>query len=89
MNQKQISEGSSKERKQALVKSALVANIRWSRQEQIARERINELYDPFDEAKNANRWDEERECFLDPQGNPMVDLKKVDFDALVVVIPTA
>ncbi|MFS8002215.1 hypothetical protein Hanom_Chr13g01199471 [Helianthus anomalus] len=103
---KQISEGSSKERKQALAviqddegfnwnkyipkeKSVWVANIRWTRQEQIACERINELYDPFDEAKKANKLDEERECFLDSQGNPVVDPKKVDFDALVVVIPTA
>ncbi|KAJ0643074.1 putative transcription factor interactor and regulator CCHC(Zn) family [Helianthus annuus] len=106
MNKKQISEGSSKEKKQALMTiqydegfnwnkyipketSALVATIEWSRQEHVARERINELYGPFNEAKEVNRWDAERECFLDPQGNPMVDPKKVDFDALIAAIPTA
>ncbi|MFS7978796.1 hypothetical protein Hanom_Chr10g00919641 [Helianthus anomalus] len=81
---KQISEGSSKESKQALVeKNVLVAEEKWTRQERIARERVNELYAPFNEAKKAKRWDDERECFLDPQGNPIVDPKKVDFDALV------
>ncbi|MFS7978799.1 hypothetical protein Hanom_Chr10g00919681 [Helianthus anomalus] len=86
---KQLSEGSLKESKQAFVKSVLVAEVKWTRQERIARERVNELYDPFNEAKKAKRWDDERECFLEPQGNPVVDPKKVDFDALVAVIPTA
>ncbi|MFS7905237.1 putative transcription factor interactor and regulator CCHC(Zn) family [Helianthus anomalus] len=84
MNQKQISKGSSKERRQALAviqddegfkwnkyipreKHVLVVAVDNSWQRHFARERINELYDPFDEAKEAKRWDAERECYLDPQ----------------------
>ncbi|MFS7929724.1 putative transcription factor interactor and regulator CCHC(Zn) family [Helianthus anomalus] len=33
-------------------------------------------------------WDKERECFVDPQGNPAVDPDKVDFKALVAAIRT-
>ncbi|MFS7912936.1 hypothetical protein Hanom_Chr02g00135721 [Helianthus anomalus] len=44
---------------------------------------LNKLYDPLKEAK---RWDAEKECYLDPQGNPVVDPDKVDFN--VAVIPT-
>ncbi|MFS8007042.1 hypothetical protein Hanom_Chr14g01256301 [Helianthus anomalus] len=50
---------------------------------------LSELHDIFMEAKHANRWDNERKCFVDPQGNPAVDPKMVDFEALVAAIPTA
>ncbi|MFS8033241.1 hypothetical protein Hanom_Chr17g01567171 [Helianthus anomalus] len=33
-------------------------------------------------------WSVEKECFVDPKGNPTVDPDKVDFEALVAVIPT-
>ncbi|KAJ0789490.1 putative transcription factor interactor and regulator CCHC(Zn) family [Helianthus annuus] len=62
---------------------ALVAEVevdkRWQRD--FARHEIEKLYVPFKEAHRANRWDDERECYLDPQGNPVVDPKKVDFNA--------
>ncbi|MFS7986992.1 hypothetical protein Hanom_Chr11g01016781 [Helianthus anomalus] len=106
MNRSQISEGPSKERKQALVvtqddagfnwnkyipkeKVALVVEVRPSREERHAPMRLNEVYDVFMEAKSANRWDDKRKCFLDPQGNLAVDPKMVDFEALVAAIPTA
>ncbi|MFS7966235.1 hypothetical protein Hanom_Chr09g00771491 [Helianthus anomalus] len=34
------------------------------------------------------KWDSEYECYVDPKGNPTVDPDEVDFEALVVVIPT-
>ncbi|KAJ0540288.1 hypothetical protein HanRHA438_Chr08g0371141 [Helianthus annuus] len=105
VNQNKISEGSSKDRKQAMVitqedegfnwdkyipreKYVLVAKVdnRWQRS--FAREEINKLYDPFDEAKEAKRWDAEREYYLDLHGNPVVDPNKVKFDDVVAVIPT-
>ncbi|KAJ0957095.1 hypothetical protein HanPSC8_Chr01g0023231 [Helianthus annuus] len=106
INRSQISEGSSKERKQALVvtqedegfnwnkyipkeKVALVAEVRPSREERHARMRSSEVYDVFQEEKNTKRWDDERKCYLVPQGNPIVDPKMVDFEALVAAIPTA
>ncbi|KAF5809780.1 putative transcription factor interactor and regulator CCHC(Zn) family [Helianthus annuus] len=106
-NQKQIDEGSSKDRKQALImiqedegfnwnkyikkeeKKALVVELRASREERHARMRLGEVYEIFMEAKHENRWDDERKCFLDPQGNPTIDPNVVDFKALVGAIPTA
>ncbi|MFS7894763.1 hypothetical protein Hanom_Chr09g00800521 [Helianthus anomalus] len=41
------------------------------------------------EAKRADRWDDERKCFVDPQGNPTVDPDMVDSKALVAAIPTS
>ncbi|MFS7946565.1 hypothetical protein Hanom_Chr06g00537831 [Helianthus anomalus] len=66
----------------------LVAEVdnRWQRD--FARHEIIKFYDHFEEAQIANRWDAERDCFLDPQGNPMVDPKKVDFNAATAVFPT-
>ncbi|MFS7954040.1 hypothetical protein Hanom_Chr07g00625651 [Helianthus anomalus] len=43
----------------------------------------------FSESKQAKRWDEQMKCYTDPQGNPVVDSKSVDFNALLAVIPTA
>ncbi|MFS8007108.1 hypothetical protein Hanom_Chr14g01257121 [Helianthus anomalus] len=34
---------------------------------------LSEVYEIFMEAKGANRWDDERKCFVDPQGNLIVD----------------
>ncbi|KAJ0715659.1 putative transcription factor interactor and regulator CCHC(Zn) family [Helianthus annuus] len=105
INQSQIGEGSSKEKKKALVvtqeddgfnwnkyisneKVALVAEVRWSREERIARRRLDATYEVFKEAKDAKRWDLQRKCFLDIEGNPVTDPKTVDFAALVATIPT-
>ncbi|MFS7917747.1 hypothetical protein Hanom_Chr03g00192811 [Helianthus anomalus] len=46
------------------------------------------MYDAYKEARWANRWDTERDCYIDPKGNPSVDPNEVDFDALVAAIPT-
>ncbi|KAJ0832151.1 putative transcription factor interactor and regulator CCHC(Zn) family [Helianthus annuus] len=105
-NQKLIDEGSSKDRKQAMVviqddegfnwnkyipkeKHALVAEFRQSREEHHARMCLSDVYAAAIEAKQANIWDRERECFIDPQRNPTVDPQKVDFKALMAAIPTA
>ncbi|MFS8019390.1 hypothetical protein Hanom_Chr15g01403251 [Helianthus anomalus] len=63
--------------------------MRQSREECHARMHLSDVYEIFMEAKRENRWDGERECFVDPQGNPSVDPQKVNFEALVVAIPTA
>ncbi|MFS7919707.1 hypothetical protein Hanom_Chr03g00215871 [Helianthus anomalus] len=63
--------------------------MRPSREERHAWMWLSEVYEIFMEAKRANRWDNERKCFVDPQGNPTVDPKMVDFEALVAAIPTA
>ncbi|MFS7905243.1 hypothetical protein Hanom_Chr01g00045371 [Helianthus anomalus] len=107
MNQRQIHEGSSKEKSRALVViqddegydwskvlpeedyvgSTFVAEVvddkRWQRE--YARFEIKKLYAPFKEAQKAKRWDAKRECYLDPQGNPVVNPKKVDFDVAINV----
>ncbi|MFS7909442.1 hypothetical protein Hanom_Chr01g00094661 [Helianthus anomalus] len=43
----------------------------------------------FDEARRACRWDKKRECYIDPQGNPVVDSRSVNFKDLLEVIPTS
>ncbi|MFS7964081.1 hypothetical protein Hanom_Chr08g00746011 [Helianthus anomalus] len=49
---------------------------------------LSDVYKAYTEAKWANRWSEEKECFFDPKGNPTVDPYKVYFEALVAAIPT-
>ncbi|MFS7976755.1 hypothetical protein Hanom_Chr10g00896141 [Helianthus anomalus] len=50
--------------------------------------RLDVVYDIFKEARTAKRWDEQRKCYLDPQGNPSVVLKIVNFEVLDAAIPT-
>ncbi|MFS7962823.1 hypothetical protein Hanom_Chr08g00731021 [Helianthus anomalus] len=69
--------------------NVLVAEIRWSREQRRARERLNGVSTVFKEANQAKRWDDEKKCYLDPQGNSAMDSKMVDFDALIAPIPTA
>ncbi|MFS7963228.1 putative transcription factor interactor and regulator CCHC(Zn) family [Helianthus anomalus] len=93
-NQKPIEEGSSKEKKQAMVTTqddnkwgiqddegfnwnkyikedgelkALVAEFKQSREEKHARAYLSNVYDAFKEARQANRWSQEKECFVDPK----------------------
>ncbi|MFS8023709.1 hypothetical protein Hanom_Chr16g01454631 [Helianthus anomalus] len=68
---------------------ALVAEVEDDKRWQIdyARLEIDKLYAPFKGEKRAKRWDAERECYLDPQGNPVVDRKKVDFNAVTALFP--
>ncbi|MFS7915714.1 hypothetical protein Hanom_Chr02g00168491 [Helianthus anomalus] len=49
---------------------------------------LSDVYAVFIEAKQLNRWDKERKCFVDPQGNLTVDPQTVDFEALIAAIPT-
>ncbi|XP_022019036.1 101 kDa malaria antigen-like [Helianthus annuus] len=108
-NQKQIGEGSSKEKSRAMVviqedegydwsqflpeedyvESAFVAEVvqdkLWQRDS--ARYEIRKLNEPFKEARKAKRWNAELECYMDPQGNPVVDPSKVDFDVVTNLFP--
>ncbi|MFS8024410.1 hypothetical protein Hanom_Chr16g01462921 [Helianthus anomalus] len=59
-----------------------------SREEEHAQAYLSEVYEAFTDAQRANRWSQEKECFVDSEGNPTVDPDKVDFEALVAVIPT-
>ncbi|MFS7919970.1 hypothetical protein Hanom_Chr03g00218851 [Helianthus anomalus] len=49
---------------------------------------LSDVYQAFTEARRASRWIFDKECFVDPKGNPIVDPDKVDFEALVAAIPT-
>ncbi|MFS7904365.1 hypothetical protein Hanom_Chr01g00035171 [Helianthus anomalus] len=69
-------------------KHALVAEFKESREENHARMYLSEVYKAFIKAKRENRWSKEKECFVDPKGNPTVDPQKVDFEARVAAIPT-
>ncbi|MFS7912486.1 hypothetical protein Hanom_Chr02g00130511 [Helianthus anomalus] len=69
-------------------KVALVAEVRASREERHVRMRLSDVYEVFMEAKHGDRWDDERKCFVDPQGNLAVDPDVVDFKALVAAITT-
>ncbi|KAJ0940945.1 putative transcription factor interactor and regulator CCHC(Zn) family [Helianthus annuus] len=66
---------------------AMVAEIKQSREERHAHMKLDDVYDAYKEATRAGRWSQEKECFVDPQGNPAVDPDKVDFEALVAAIP--
>ncbi|KAF5754545.1 putative transcription factor interactor and regulator CCHC(Zn) family [Helianthus annuus] len=67
---------------------AMITEIKESREERHARLRLDVVYDAYKEATLAGKWNKEKECFVDPQGNPTVDPMKVDFEALVAAIPT-
>ncbi|MFS8021108.1 hypothetical protein Hanom_Chr16g01423541 [Helianthus anomalus] len=43
----------------------------------IACSKLDGMQAAFDEARIAGRWDKKRECYTDPQGNPLVDSKNV------------
>ncbi|KAJ0618477.1 putative transcription factor interactor and regulator CCHC(Zn) family [Helianthus annuus] len=67
---------------------AMTAEVTLTREERHARLRLDDVYDAYKEATRAGRWSKEKECYVDPQGNPTVDPKTVDLDALVAAIPT-
>ncbi|XP_035843933.1 vicilin-like seed storage protein At2g18540 [Helianthus annuus] len=63
---------------------AFVANVDhdlWWRRD-YARWEIEKFREPLKEAQRAKRWNNELECYLDPQGNPVVNPPKVDFEAI-------
>ncbi|KAJ0797324.1 putative transcription factor interactor and regulator CCHC(Zn) family [Helianthus annuus] len=67
---------------------AMVTKIKRSRGEIEAQGYLDSVYDAYKEARWANRWDTERDCYVDPKGSPVVDPEEVYFDALVAAIPT-
>ncbi|KAM0013470.1 putative transcription factor interactor and regulator CCHC(Zn) family [Helianthus debilis subsp. tardiflorus] len=67
---------------------AMVAKIKKSREEIEAQGYLDSMYDAYKEARWANRWDTERDCYIDPKGNLAVYPDEVDFDALVAATPT-
>ncbi|KAJ0600523.1 putative transcription factor interactor and regulator CCHC(Zn) family [Helianthus annuus] len=67
---------------------AMTAEITLTREERHARLRLDDVYDAYKEATRAGRWSKEKECYVDPQGNPTVDPKTIDLDALVAAIHT-
>ncbi|KAJ0549600.1 putative transcription factor interactor and regulator CCHC(Zn) family [Helianthus annuus] len=69
-------------------KLAMVAEFKQSREECHVQMYLSEVYKAFIKAKRENRWDRQRECFVNSQGNPIVDPQKVDFEARVAAIPT-
>ncbi|MFS7911103.1 hypothetical protein Hanom_Chr02g00114091 [Helianthus anomalus] len=46
-------------------------------------------YDAYKEAKKARRWDPDRECYLDPEGNICIDPSIIDLETLMKSILTA
>ncbi|MFS7936169.1 hypothetical protein Hanom_Chr05g00412311 [Helianthus anomalus] len=67
---------------------ALVAEFKQSREEEQARGYLRKEYKKYREARWANRWNEEKECCVDPEGNLTTDPDEVDFKVLVAAIPT-
>ncbi|MFS7997081.1 hypothetical protein Hanom_Chr12g01137551 [Helianthus anomalus] len=65
-----------------------MAVIKRSRKKEEARGYLDNVDDAYKEARQARRWDVEKECYVDPKGNPTVDPDEVDFEALVAAIPT-
>ncbi|KAJ0437412.1 hypothetical protein HanHA300_Chr16g0601891 [Helianthus annuus] len=49
----------------------------------VAEAKIIRLSGVYEEAKRANRWDPDRECYLDEYGNIAVDHKKIDIEAII------
>ncbi|MFS8022483.1 hypothetical protein Hanom_Chr16g01439951 [Helianthus anomalus] len=56
----------------------MVVEVRQSHEERHANMRLDDVYDAYKEATQAGRWSKEKECFVDPQGNPTVDPEKVE-----------
>ncbi|KAM0049807.1 putative transcription factor interactor and regulator CCHC(Zn) family [Helianthus debilis subsp. tardiflorus] len=69
-------------------KKAFVAEVKRRREVEHARAYLDKVYDAHKEARRANRWSQEKECYVDPNGNPTFDPNMVDFYSLVAAIPT-
>ncbi|MFS7962271.1 hypothetical protein Hanom_Chr08g00724681 [Helianthus anomalus] len=48
----------------------------------VAQNMKSKIYHTWKEAKRANRWDADRECYLDPKGNIAVDPDSVSVETL-------
>ncbi|KAJ0659464.1 putative transcription factor interactor and regulator CCHC(Zn) family [Helianthus annuus] len=49
----------------------------------LATNRMIRISGIFSEAKRANRWDPDRECYLDPYGNIAIDHNTLDLEAII------
>ncbi|KAJ0532645.1 hypothetical protein HanIR_Chr09g0399261 [Helianthus annuus] len=49
----------------------------------VAEAKIIRLSGVYEEAKRANRWDPNRECYLDQYGNIAIDHKTIDIEAII------
>ncbi|KAJ0507164.1 hypothetical protein HanIR_Chr11g0503321 [Helianthus annuus] len=49
----------------------------------VAEAKIIRLSGVYEEAKRANRWDPNRECYLDQYGNIAIDDKTIDMEAII------
>ncbi|MFS7900349.1 hypothetical protein Hanom_Chr00s108192g01806551 [Helianthus anomalus] len=57
---------------------ALVAELKRNREDNIARKKLDKIYNIWKEAKDAGRWDDERKCYLDPEENIATDPNRID-----------
>ena len=48
-----------------------------------AQTKVSRIYTIYKEAKRAKRWDPDRECYLDPQGNIAIDPSSLSVDAII------
>ncbi|XP_021979105.1 triadin-like [Helianthus annuus] len=48
-----------------------------------AQTKVSRIYTIYKEAKLARRWDPDRECYLDPQGNITIDPSSLSVDAII------
>ncbi|KAJ0796039.1 hypothetical protein HanPI659440_Chr04g0157501 [Helianthus annuus] len=48
-----------------------------------AQTKVSRIYTIYKEAKRAKRWDPDRECYLDPQGNIAIDPNSLSVDAII------
>ncbi|MFS8019437.1 putative transcription factor interactor and regulator CCHC(Zn) family [Helianthus anomalus] len=56
---------------------------KYNYQKLIALHMKDKIYAAWKEAKRANRWDPDRECYLDPKGNIIVEPSSVKVETLI------
>ncbi|KAJ0743532.1 putative transcription factor interactor and regulator CCHC(Zn) family [Helianthus annuus] len=59
----------------------------YNRERSLAQRQKKKIYDAYKEAKKAKRWDPDRECYLDPKGNILIDPLTIDLETLMKAIP--
>ncbi|KAJ0490443.1 putative transcription factor interactor and regulator CCHC(Zn) family [Helianthus annuus] len=61
----------------------------YNRRKLLAQTMKTRIYNTWKEAKKARRWDTDRECYLDPKGNIVVEPSSVDVETLIKSIAEA
>ncbi|KAM0043739.1 putative transcription factor interactor and regulator CCHC(Zn) family [Helianthus debilis subsp. tardiflorus] len=56
---------------------------KYGHRKQIAMNKMIRISGIYLEAKRANRWDPDRECYLDPQGNIAIDHNTLDLETII------